>query len=384
MLNTLAAGRQPQHQRSCRREKRLWHDGRNRTPSLGCMGCPDREICGGLAIERTFYDCYDNCCGNAGSCDAVCRNKPREFVQRVREVGGFPLDNVPRAERLPEPLLPPVVPVLLHGYSREAPLAPPAVCVPLYAVIARHRGEERYLDAAAVAAAFRFQRATPLILTGTAEDSPLERWWSLGPDRLNAIRRLRDIGVELVTTPNFSLFPDQPRWDDMHSMKRIALTHEEFLREGLPAALHVNARTERDWERWTEYIHQRSEVTHVAFDFNTRAGWAGRIDWQVAQITALAQGVGRPLHLVVRAAGRNILARLVRAFSGTTVLDTTSFMKAVKRQRAVEATNGKIGWETCRTAPDGPVDGLLAHNWSLVKRSHELVWGAAQVRRAAV
>ncbi len=172
-------------------------------------------------------------------------------------------------------------------------------------MIARHRGEERYLDAAAVATAFHFQCATTLILTGTAEDSPLERWWSLGPDRLNAIRRLRDIGVELVTTPNFSLFPDQPRWDDMHSMKRIALTHEEFLREGLPAALHVNARTERDWSRWTEYIYQRSEVTHVAFDFNTRAGWAGRIDWQLAQITALAQGVGRPLHLVAATAPRH-------------------------------------------------------------------------------
>ena len=382
MLSTLATARKPEHHRNCRREKRLWHDGRNRTPSLGCMGCPDRETCGGLCIERAFYDCYDNCCGNAGRCDAVCRNKPREFAQRVREVGGFPLDNVPRAAPLPEPLLPPVVPVLLHGYSREAPFAPPAVCVPLYGVIARHRGEERYPDAAAVAAAFRFQRATPLILTGTAEDSPLERWWSLGPDRLNAIQRLRDLGVELVTTPNFSLFPDQPRWDDMHSMKRIALTHEEFLRAGMPAALHVNARTERDWTRWTEYIHQRREVTHVAFDFNTRAGWAGRIDWQVAQLTTLAHGVGRPLHLVVRAAGRNVLPRLVNAFDGTTVLDTNSLMKAVNRQRAFETPSGKIDWGTSRTAPNDPVDELLAHNWSLVRRSYDSVFDAARRRRA--
>lgn len=104
------------------------------------------------------------------------------------------------------------------------------------------------------------------------------------PDRLNAIRRLRDIGVELVTTPNFSLFPDQPRWGR----------------------------------------HARHEA-HRA----------------------------------------------------------TSFMKAVKRQRAVEATKGRIGWDRCRTAPDGPVDELLAHNWLLVKRSHELVWGAALGRRAA-
>lgn len=53
----------------------------------------------------------------------------------------------------------------------------------------------------------------------------------------------------MVTTPNYSLSIDQPRWDDLHSLKRIAIVHEEFLNEGLPAALHVNARTDKDWER---------------------------------------------------------------------------------------------------------------------------------------
>lgn len=375
MLNTPAIWRGLESQRDCRREKKLWHDGSTCTPSLGCTLCPDREICGGLSIERGFYDCYDSCCGNVAGCDAVCRNKPRQCAQRVREVGGFALDNVPRAGRLPKPLLPPVVPVLWHGCSREAGFAPPAVCVPLYGVIARHGGEERYANATAVATAFRFQPGTPLILTGTAADSPLERWWSLGPDRLNAIRRLRELGVGLVTTPNFSLFTDQPRWDDMHSMKRIAVTHEEFLREGLPAALHVNARTEQDWVRWTEYIRQRSEVMHVAFDFNTRAGWAGRIDWQVAQLSNLAQGVGRPLHLVVRAVGRNVLPRLVNSFGGTTVLDTNSFMKTVYRQRAVETNDGKIYWRTDGIAPTGPLDELLLHNWSFVRRSYHPAFG---------
>lgn len=383
MLNAPSIRKEPKHHRNHRREKKLWHDGRNHTPSLGCSACPDREMCGGLYIEHPFYHCLDNCCGKPGNCDAVCRNKPREFAQRIREIGGFRLDNVPRAARLPEPPLPPVVPVLFHGNIREAPFAPSAVCIPLYRVIARHRGEDRYADAAAVAAAFRFKTGTPLILTGTADDRPLERWWSLGPGRLDAIRRLRELGVELVTTPNFSLFTDQPRWDDMHSMKRIALTHEEFLRGGLPAALHVNARTERDWERWTEYIRLRSEVTHVAFEFKTGAGRAGRIHWQVAQLTGLAQGAGRPLHLVVRAANGNILPRLVSAFGATTVLDTTSFIKAVHRQRAVETANGRIDWETSVTAGNAPVDELLAHNWSLVKRSYYPMLGAAPVMNAA-
>lgn len=383
MLNVPGTRKESKSHRNHRRETRLWHDGKKHTQSLGCSACPDRKLCGGLHLERALYVCLDNCCGNPEKCDSVCRNKPKEFAQRVREVGGFHLDNVPRAVPLPEPYLPPVVPVLFHGNIRRIPFAAPAVCLPLYNVIARHDGEERYADAEAIAAAFRFTAGTPLILTGTADDRPLERWWSLGPGRLDAIRRLREFGVKLVTTPNFSLFTDQPRWDDLHSMKRIAITHEEFLREGLPAALHVNARTERDWERWTEYIRLRSEVTHLAFEFKTGAGWAGRIDWQATQLVHLAKGAGRPLHLVVRAAGADVLPGLVTAFGDATVLDTTSFMKAVYRQRGIETANGKIDWETSLTAPNAPVDEILTHNWSLASRSYEPVFGTAPVMNAA-
>lgn len=149
-----------------------------------------------------------------------------------------------------------------------------AVCFPLYRVISRHDGSTRFGNRRELADNFRIPRTMPVILTltGTAFDPPLERWWALGLDRIDAIRRLRDLGTALVTTPNFSLFSDQPRWDDLHSMKRIAIVHEEFLHESVPAALHVNARTERGWERWGEYIGQRPEVTHIAFEFATGAG----------------------------------------------------------------------------------------------------------------
>ena len=383
MLNVLVVGNEQKHGRNLQRERKSWHDGGKHTPSLGCEVCPDRDICGGLSIERAFYDCLDNCCRQPETCDAVCRNKPRGFVQRVREVGGFGFDNVPRTARLPDPPLPQVVPVLFHGSIRKAPFDPSVVCLPLYSVIARHRGAERYADATMVAQAFRFRAGTPVILTGTANDRPLERWWSLGPGRLDAVRRLRNLGVVLVTTPNFSLFTDRPRWDDMHSMKRIAITHEEFLREGLAAALHVNARTEWDWERWTNYILQRSEVTHVAFEFATGAGWVGRMDWHAEQLAKLAEGVGRPLHLVVRKISGNVLPRLVSAFAQTTVLDTTSFIKTVRRQRAVETESGTIEWVSSPTVRNAPVDELLTHNWSVVSQSFDAVFGKATALHAA-
>jgi len=44
------------------------------------------------------------------------------------------------------------------------------------------------------------------------KDRPLERWGALGEQRREAIRALRGLEIAVVTTPNFNLFIDQPRW----------------------------------------------------------------------------------------------------------------------------------------------------------------------------
>jgi hypothetical protein len=100
--------------RNLRRERRLWHDGTRHTPSMGCARCPDHDICGGLQVGDAVFDCLGFCCHSAEDCDAVCRNKPEEFARRVREVGGFSFENVPRAQQLAAPPLPALVPLLYH------------------------------------------------------------------------------------------------------------------------------------------------------------------------------------------------------------------------------------------------------------------------------
>ena len=382
MLSGFGHREESKSHRDHRRERKLWHDGTRYASSLGCIVCPDRQYCGGLNIKTPLYDCLGYCCGEPEQCDSVCRNKPRDFAQRIREIDGFRLDNVQRVVRLPEIQLPAVVPVVFHGNGRVMPFTAPAVCLPLYKMIGRCYGERRYANADAVAVEFRFEAGTPLLLTGIDTDQPLERWWSLGPRRRDAIRALHELGVELVTTPNFSLFTDQPRWDNMHNMKRIAITHAEFLKEGLHAALHVNARTERDWERWTEYIRSRSEVTHVAFEFQTGAGWAERISWQATHLANLARGVGRPLHLVLRGGRAHILLSLVEAFEKTTVFETMSFMKTIHRQRGTETADGRIKWERSLTAPNAPIDELLKHNWTCVRQSYDHLFSKVTVKRA--
>ena len=314
-------------------ERKLWQDEGRNTPSIGCWGCPDRVLCDGLAVRAGLTSCLDLCCGRPSKCDRPCRNNP-DYALRVREVGTFALENVPRAPILAPPILPAVVPVLFHGDSRSTPIGSVTVALPLYKMFSRRTGLLRFQSHEALCAEFGLVPGTPVVLTGTDEIPPLERWWGYQSRRREIIRGLRALGIVMSTTPNFSLFVDVPRHVDLHAIKRIALVHAEFLTEGLPCALHVNGRAEADFRRWAAYVRARPEVTHLAYEFTTGTARAARRPRHVEGLVNIAQSAGRPLDLIVRG-GIEILPQLAAAFGRVSVLETWSFMKTMKRQRAV-------------------------------------------------
>ena len=207
--------------------------------------------------DRPLYWCLDYCCGKPKSCDIVCRNNPK-FVDYIREIGGFDLNSVHRPSRPPKLFIPSVVPLLFHGNSRIRALQTPAVALPFARMFNRRTGELRFGSRAELCSTFMIDPAATILLSGTNSDPPIENWWGLGREkRANVIRGLKSLGVAETTSPNYSLFIDQPRWDDLHAMKRIAIVHSEMLSEGLPAALHVNGRTDTDFQRWISYIRSR-------------------------------------------------------------------------------------------------------------------------------
>lgn len=345
--------------RNLRRERKLWYDDTHHTP-LGCTTCPEEEICGTLRVGANVFDCLSLCCGHPDTCDRVCRNNVT-FADRRREIGGFALDTVPRAPVLATPALPSVIPVLFHGKCRQESIAPSAVALSLYEMVNRD-GTVRYASGDALRAAYGIAPGIPIVLTGTDHDPPLERWWRLGAaQRRQLIRQMRAAGVSLVTTPNYSLFTDRPRWDDLHAMKRIALVHQEFLEEGLSAALHTNGRTETDFRHWTAYVAARPEITHIAYEFTTGTRWKGRCEQHATWLVQLAHDVSRPLSLVIRG-GVDVLPTLTGAFSSVTLLETSAFMKTMKRQRAELDAKGALIWRPAPTALGAPLDTLFAEN----------------------
>jgi hypothetical protein len=310
----------------------------------------------------------------------VCENNP-DFVERLREVGGLDLGSVPGGPQLDFPKLPATVPFLFHGGRRLVPFGPPFVGLSLYQLINRTDGEPRFGSPAELYNRFRIAPTSKIVLSGTHVDRPLERWWQLGKRRVRIMEKLLELGVVAATSPNYSVFSNVPRWDNLHSMKRIAIVWQEMTTAGLPTALHTNARSKYDWDRWIDFVGARREVKAVAYEFGT--GAAGRIRWHAEELCRLAAAVGRPMTLIVRG-GLAILSDLYQAFARVTFVDTTTAMKTVHRRRAVIEAAGQLRWLDAGTSPQLPLDDLLEHNYLTVARAVGEAGAGSSVQRVVI
>lgn len=339
----------------------LWDDVSTAPGSLGCQNCVDRGICGGAHKGASFYDCNDYCrCSNKAACDLVCRGNPASYVERLREVGGLNLMDAPRAPQIDVAPLPSMVPLIEHNSARRGPLNFPIVAIPLYVLIDLDIGRLRFANRDELAERFGIDPHARLLVSGVGRDRKIERYWALA-DRPAALAQLQQLGISLITPPNFSVLTDVPRTDNLHAMKRIMIAFAEMVQAGLPTALHLNARTERDYERWTEVIAARNEIQCLAVEFATGAGRGHRIEWHVARLQELATAAGRPLRLVMRG-GTRALEALRSSFEGVTMIDTDAFNKTRCRKEASFTDAGKLVWRSSLTARGEPLDDLLQHN----------------------
>ena len=361
----------PQHlaPRQIPNTQALWDDAETASASLGCWTCVDRGTCGGAHKDSSFFDCNDFCrCSDKASCDLVCRGNPAAFVARVREIGGFDLTTARRAPEVRVDPLPSMVPLIEHNSARQARLNFPIVTIPLYALIDLGQATLKFTDREALANHFGIEPQARIVVSGVARDREIERYWEL-PNRAALLTQLQSLGIALITSPNFSVLTDVPRTDNLHAMKRILLTWVEMAESGLPAALHVNARTERDYHRWAELIAARPEIQSIAVEFATGAGRGSRIDWHVTRLRQLAADVSHPLRLIVRG-GARVLEPLRQSFDAVTVIDTDAFHKTRCRKQAYFTEAGKLQWRNHPTKVGEPLDGLLQQNVATLHSHH--------------
>jgi hypothetical protein len=343
-----------------RRQRRRWDEGHVVPMALGCVGCPDLGTCGGIRKKQHAFSCLDDCCGKPDTCDGMCPNKPLGFLDRMREVNGLELGNIPRAVPCAAPVLPAYIPYIYHGNRRAVLLDIAAVALPLRRFY-RPDGRPRFTSRAEIEATFGIAPHTQLVLIGSGRDAAIEAWWKLSEMRGPLLVALRALGVVLITGPNYSMFTDEVRYNDMHAMKRIGTTWQEIVGAGIPGAYHLNARTPQDYRRLATFITARSEVSDVAFEFKTGAAWRMRLRFHLAELAQLPGRVARPLHFVM-IGGMTAIPTLAPAFSRVTYIDTSAFMNAVHRQRLYLNNEGKMKKIAELTLTGHPIDDLLVEN----------------------
>jgi hypothetical protein len=333
--------------------------------ALGCLGCPDIGTCGGIRKRQHAFSCLDDCCGEPETCDGMCPKNPLGFLQRMREVNGLELGNIPRAAPCAAPALPAYIPYLYHGNRRAVPLDIAAVALPLRRFF-RPDGRPRFTSRAEVEATFGIAPHTQMVLVGSGRDATIEAWWKLSEQRVPLLAGLRALGVALITGPNYSMFTDEVRYNDMHAMKRIGTTWQEIVGAGIPGAYHLNARTSHDYQRLAAFIAARPEVTDVVFEFKTGAAWRKRLPFHLHELALLPTGVARPLRFVM-IGGINAIPRLAPAFSRVTYIDTSAFMNAVHRQRLYLNNQGTMKKISELTLTGQPIDDLLVENLATMR-----------------
>ncbi|MBU2582439.1 MAG: DUF4417 domain-containing protein [Alphaproteobacteria bacterium] len=306
-------------------------------------------------------DCLDLCCKAPDRCTRVCRNRPEDFVDQIREIDGFEFHNVPRAPAKRVHFRSNVVPLIYHGSSRARALRHDMFALRLPDLVSFKTARLKFADRAALCRSFGIDPAAQIILTGANLDHRIEPWWSLGAKRVPLIQAMVSLGIELVTAPNFSVVLDQPRTDDMHAMKRIAIVFSEFQEHGLACALHPNGRTDKDFDRWARFIADRGEVSVLAYEFITGPGRVARKPFHLARLADLSRAAGLDLDIIVRG-DPSVIPYLRQHFRNVVYIETTAFMKSIKRQRAERVGNDRLRWTHSPTAPDGDIDQLFAHN----------------------
>lgn len=355
-------------QRSYKNNPNLFHDSARHTKMLGCPNCPDFRLCGGLAVKQPILNCIEYCkCetpDERSKCTHVCPNGVANFANRGREVHGYDL-NLPAARDIEVPLLPRMIPIFKDAARRKQVLELPAIAVRLDRILSLKTGTLLVQNRQALLKRFLLANETRIVINGIGFDEPLEYYWSIARS-MGICDQLRELKPDLITTPNFSLVTDLPRQSDFHSMKRIAICWHELATAGHAAALHINGRTDRDYDRWLAFLNDHSEIRIVAFEFTSGAR-GKRGNWHKKQLLDLCQACTHPLSLVYRGQVK-FAYEFSRSFRQVSVLYAKPYTATLNRQ-LLEFQKGKpLSWTT-NVIPKGyPVDELFAKNVTTARR----------------
>lgn len=329
--------------------------------SFNCERCGFLMPCGGIEPATPLLDCFALCQidHDCGTCQEVCPYN-KSFASRLKEIGGLRFDNLARITQR-QAKLPTYVPVIHHGCKRLEPLRWPVVAIETYHILRTVDGKYRSVvgSAEALRRLFMLASDTRVILLGTAQDSPLERYWSYRR-RDHAAGQLAGLDPLLAIGPNFSHFLDVPRTDNLFNRKRQLICLAEFSQAGISPVPHLSAVTPGDWRFWTDYLQSNSTISQVAVEFQTGNKTRTQGLKVIERLAILQDEAGRALHPLIIGASQFVEA-VAEHFPRFTLIDSRPFMCTVKRH-SFDESDPRVRWKQNPTPQGAAIDALLTDN----------------------
>lgn len=330
-----------------------------------CAECVFLKDCGGLDGEEFNKGCFQRCdrrCRNV-VCDCVCPGAPVQFDEAWLEVEGICKPPISCSQQHSTTLPPFYVPQIIHGSNRLKAFDARWVSIPLLSILSfgRRGCDIRFDTRESLCAALKISINSHIILSSVSHDWVIEKFWADHRYR-NLLPRIAALNFEAMTVPNFSFMLDVPRTNALYNLSRIFRLIERMSDNGITTVPHINASTGGDWEKWERIVASIPNIKMVGVEFQTGLSDQARGIKFLQRLDRLQEATGRRLHPIA-AGGAGWMKELSSITDSFTAVDSTPFMKTVKRQAAISfAIGGRPRWHTRRTYEGEALDELLVEN----------------------
>lgn len=220
-----------------------------------CSRCIFIDRCGGCSL------CEASVCGQrCGSCFALCMRRPAAAAYVKGTLGGPEIKLNSNTDIKPLPYHIPIIPDKLEKRT----ISPPLVALHAQHVFSRNgeRIDKVYLEKG-YNGHLNLNEGTKAILECYVKDRILEGMW----DRRKSIySQLKQLQLEAVISPNFSVYEDAPRIDHMHNIRRSVIMYNELLDSGINAIPDISWFNIHDLKSWCSEI-VKNQIKVVSFSF---------------------------------------------------------------------------------------------------------------------
>lgn len=195
-------------------------------------------------------------------------------------------------------------------------------------------GSLRYKSAEHLRTSLRLPLKARLGLIGTAQDRPIELFWTKS-DINDVWNRLVEFRFEFATSLTFSVWNAHPRFDQIYNQQRNFVTHDLLLSRGITSIPFCFSYSDHDRKEVVAWLKERSDVHKVAIHAQLYDSTAS-LEPVISDMKALRNDIERPLQfLVVGAATAEKIDLILGHFPDATIVTDQPIFKASLGQRTL-------------------------------------------------